>query len=69
MSARLKSGRSTVRSCPWPLNDEARLAAVPIVVGVLAVGISVGAVQQVVRTGEAGSRALWTNNFSSQPRN
>jgi hypothetical protein len=40
-----------------------------IVVGVLAVAISIGAVQQVVRTGEAGSRALWTNNFSSQPRN
>ena len=40
-----------------------------IVVGVLAVAISVGAVQQVVRTGEAGSRALWTNNFSNQPRN
>jgi hypothetical protein len=40
-----------------------------IVVGVLAVAISVGAVQQVVRTGEAGSRAVWTGNFSSQPRN
>lgn len=38
-----------------------------IVVGVLAVGISIGAVQQVVRTGEAGSRAVWTGNFSSQP--
>jgi len=38
-----------------------------IVVGVLAVAVSVGAVQQVVRTGEAGSRALWTGNFSDQP--
>jgi O-antigen/teichoic acid export membrane protein len=38
-----------------------------VVVGVLAVAISVGAVQQVVRTGEAGSRALWTGNFSDQP--
>jgi hypothetical protein len=43
--------------------------AARIIVGVLAVGISVGAVQQVVRTGEAGSRAVWTGNFSSQPRN
>lgn len=39
-----------------------------VVVGVLAVAISVGAVQQVVRTGEAGSRALWTGNFSEQPK-
>jgi len=39
-----------------------------IVVGVLAVGISIGAVQQVVRTGEAGSRALWTGNFSNQAK-
>ncbi|HEY3924085.1 MAG TPA: hypothetical protein VGL75_05925 [Acidothermaceae bacterium] len=38
-----------------------------VVVGVLAVAISVGAVQQVVRTGEAGSRAVWTGNFSDQP--
>jgi hypothetical protein len=38
-----------------------------VVVGVLAVGISVGAVQQVVRTGEAGSRAVWAGNFSDQP--
>jgi hypothetical protein len=38
-----------------------------VVVGVLAVAISVGAVQQVVRTGEAGSRALWTGNFTDQP--
>jgi hypothetical protein len=37
-----------------------------IVVGVLAVAISVGAVQQGVRTGEAGSRAVWTGNFSDQ---
>jgi O-antigen/teichoic acid export membrane protein len=40
-----------------------------VVVGVLAVAISVGAVQQVVRTGEAGSRALWTGNFTDQPTN
>ena len=38
-----------------------------VVVGVLAVAVSVGAVQQVVRTGEAGSRALWTGNFTDQP--
>jgi hypothetical protein len=38
-----------------------------VVVGLLAVAISVGAVQQVVRTGEAGSRAVWTGNFSDQP--
>ena len=38
-----------------------------VVVGVLAVAISVGAVQQVVRTGEAGSRAVWSGNFSNQP--
>jgi hypothetical protein len=38
-----------------------------VVVGVLAVAISVGAVQQVVRTGEAGSRAVWTGNFSDTP--
>jgi hypothetical protein len=39
-----------------------------VVVAVLAVAVSVGAVQQVVRTGEAGSRAIWTGNFSAQPK-
>jgi len=39
-----------------------------VVVAVLTIAVSVGAVQQVVRTGEAGSRALWTGNFSAQPR-
>jgi hypothetical protein len=38
------------------------------VVAVVALAISVGAVQQVVRAGEAGSRAVWTGNFSAQPR-
>jgi hypothetical protein len=53
----------------WERNSSAALhgTAGRIVVGVLAVAISVGAVQQVVRTGEAGSRAVWTGNFSSQP--
>jgi hypothetical protein len=54
----------------WERTDSAALHGTlgRIVVGVLAVAISVGAVQQVVRTGEAGSRALWTGNFSSQPK-
>ena len=39
-----------------------------IVVAVLAIAVSVGAVQQVVRAGEAGSRAVWAGNFSAQPR-
>jgi hypothetical protein len=53
----------------WERTDSAALHGTlgRIVVGVLAVAISVGAVQQVVRTGEAGSRALWTHNFTSQP--
>ena len=53
----------------WARTDSAALHGTlgRIVVGVLAVGISIGAVQQVVRTGEAGSRALWTGNFHSQP--
>jgi hypothetical protein len=38
-----------------------------VVVGIVAVAISVGAIQQVVRTGEAGSKAVWSGNFSSQP--
>lgn len=42
--------------------------AARVVVGVIAVAMSVGALQQVIRTGEAGSRALWTGNFSAQPR-
>jgi hypothetical protein len=39
-----------------------------VVVGVIAVAMSIGALQQVIRTGEAGSRALWTGNFSQQPK-
>ena len=54
----------------WARTDSAALHGTlgRIVVGVLAVGISVGAVQQVVRTGEAGSRAVWAGNFSDQPK-
>jgi hypothetical protein len=53
----------------WERTDSAALHGTlgRVVVGVLAVAISVGAVQQVVRTGEAGSRAVWTGNFSDQP--
>ena len=54
----------------WERSSAPALHGTPgrIVVGVLAVAISVGAVKQVVRTGEAGSRAVWTGNFSSQPK-
>ena len=37
-----------------------------VVVAIVAIGISVGAMQQLVRTGEAGSRAVWTGKYSSQ---
>jgi hypothetical protein len=37
-----------------------------VVVAILAVGISVGAVQHVIRTGEAGSQAVWTGKYSAQ---
>ena len=37
-----------------------------IVVAIVAVAISVGAMQQLIRTGEAGSRAVWTGKYSAQ---
>ena len=40
-----------------------------VIIAVVAIAISVGALQQVIRAGEAGSRAVWTGNFSAQPRN
>jgi hypothetical protein len=43
-------------------------SAARVIVGVIAVAMSIGALQQVIRTGEAGSRALWTANFDEQPR-
>ena len=53
----------------WARTDSAALHGTlgRVVVGLLAVAISVGAVQQVVRTGEAGSRAVWAGNFSDPP--
>jgi hypothetical protein len=53
----------------WQRSDSAALHGTlgRVVIGVLAVAISVGAVQQVVRTGEAGSRALWAGNFADKP--
>jgi hypothetical protein len=36
--------------------------------GVLSLVVAVGSVVQVYRIGEAGSKAVWTNNFSQQPR-
>jgi hypothetical protein len=39
-----------------------------VVIGVIAVAISIGALQQVIRTGEAGSKAVWSGNFSAQPK-
>jgi uncharacterized membrane protein len=35
-----------------------------VVIGVLALAITAGTVQQVYRIGESGSRAVWTGNFS-----
>jgi hypothetical protein len=35
-----------------------------VVIGVLALAIAVGTIQQVIRIGESGSRAVWTGNFS-----
>jgi len=37
-----------------------------VLVAILAVGISVGVMQQLVRTGEAGSRAVWTGKYSAE---
>ena len=37
-----------------------------VVVAIVAVAISAGAVQQVVRAGEAGSRAVWTGKYSTE---
>jgi hypothetical protein len=53
----------------WERTESAALHGTlgQVVIGVLAVAISVGAVQQLVRTGEAGSRAVWSGNFSAQP--
>lgn len=39
-----------------------------VVVAIVAVAISVGALQQVIRAGEAGSRAVWTGKYSAQPQ-
>lgn len=58
--------RAADRSGGRPTTLQGPLARV--VIGVVAVAISVGALQQVIRTGEAGSRAIWTGNFSDQPR-
>jgi hypothetical protein len=38
-----------------------------VVVGVVAVAIAVGSLQQIYRTGEAGSKALWTHGLSEKP--
>jgi hypothetical protein len=40
---------------------------VGVVVAVVAVALSAAAVVQVVRVGEAGSRAVWTDSFCSEP--
>jgi len=37
-----------------------------VVVAIVAVAISAGAVQQVVRAGEAGTRAVWTGKYSTE---
>jgi hypothetical protein len=37
-----------------------------IVVAIVAVAISAGTVQQVIRAGEAGSRAVWTGKYSAE---
>jgi uncharacterized membrane protein len=39
-----------------------------VVVGVLALVICAGTVRQVYLIGESGSRAVWTGNFSENPR-
>jgi hypothetical protein len=41
--------------------------AATVVLAVLAIVIAVGAVADVYAIGESGSRAAWTNHFSSQP--
>ena len=43
-----------------------RREAARVVVAIVAIGISVGAVQHLVRTGEAGSRAVWTGKYSTR---
>ena len=39
-----------------------------VVIGIVALAITAGTVQQVYRIGESGSRAVWTGNFSENPR-
>ncbi|CAO5162584.1 DUF2231 domain-containing protein [Frankia sp. AiPs1] len=41
--------------------------AVTITVAVLSVAVAVGSIVQVVRIGESGAKATWTNNFSTTP--
>jgi hypothetical protein len=43
-------------------------AAVLVVVAVLSVIAAVGSVVQVVRIGESGAKAVWSNNYSAAPR-
>jgi hypothetical protein len=54
---------SSSRSGTTPLTG----SVARVVVGVVAVAIAAGSLQQIYRTGEAGSRALWTHNFSEKP--
>ena len=49
--------RSKDAPAPW----------IGVVVAVVAVALSAAAVVQVVRVGEAGSRAVWTNSFCAVP--
>jgi hypothetical protein len=42
---------------------------VGVVVAVVAVGLAGASVVQVVRVGEAGSRAVWTGSFCAEPLN
>jgi hypothetical protein len=49
-----------------PASDVIHGTAARVVVAIVAVAISVGAMQQLVRTGESGSRAVWTGKYSAQ---
>jgi hypothetical protein len=40
---------------------------VMIIFSVIAVGLAIGIISDVVQIGEAGSRAIWTNSFSPTP--
>ena len=53
----LLARRSTQPPPPW----------IGVVVAIVAVVLSGVAVVQVVRVGEAGSRAVWTNSFCAEP--